>query len=433
MAKKKHKLPLKAALKMGLSIKKPVRFGITVLLAAAAFGMTGLAILLGSYDEARAKVQTYVQFGDAISLNSTELLTYDDVTQLSLEWGLPCGSLSFAHAFYNCSEEAVNEMHTYMQQHRVHAVVQVDAVGCFDEEVLSGAGIELLAGKGGLAGHEVLISSCFANGLLSCGLAESAEGLIGQEIELVVPSPTAVVPSPTAVVIAGVYQNDSCVYAREYAATDGVFISYDSLCAGESYTGALFVSRDFFQTLTNYVDIGYFAGDGSAATGEKVRDFFDSHPEYHSELFQPFTELRERIEKITSAFGTAGGALAAFSVLMIFQFINLSIDGKRQMIGILRALGGRSADVLKIFLIESGFLGILSGALALALTAGIAPFCNTLISSTVGMNIAIIAYQPLVFIGVFAMCVAVSLLSALFPVLHEAKKLPVDVIKFAEE
>ncbi len=428
MAKRKHKLPLKTALKMGLSIKKPVRFCLTVLLAAVAFGMTGLAILVGSYDEARAKVQTYVQFGDAISLYPTETLTYDNVKQLSTEWGLPCGALSFREAYYECGEEAASGMPSYMVQHHVHVTVQVGVVGCFDEEILSAEGIELLAGKGGLAGGEVLIPSCLANGLLASGLAESAEGLIGQELEFRF-------PSPSAVVIAGVYQNDGCSYAKQYAETEGTFSSITfGPCVGiEPYTGALFVSRDFFQTLAKNVDVGYFAGDGSAATGEKVRDFFDSHPEYRSELFQPFTKLSEEIAKITSAFGAVGGVLAAFSALMIFQFINLSIDGKRQMIGILRALGGRSADVLKIFLIESGFLGVLSGALALALTAGIAPFCNTLIASAVRTNVAIIAYQPLVFIGVFALCLAVSLLSALFPVLREAKKRPVDVIKFAEE
>ncbi len=427
MTKRKHKLPLKAALKMGLSIKKPVRFCFTVLLATVAFAMTGLAILVGCYDEGRAKVQTYAQFGDVVSLYPTETLTYDTVKQLSSEWGLPCGAVSSADAYYECGEEEANGLFSYIIEHHVHATLQTRAVACFDEELLSAEGIELLAGEGGLAEREVLIPSCFANGLLACGLAESAEELVGQELELRF-------SSPTAVVIAGVYQNDACTYAKQYANTNGGFSVTLGSCAGaKPYTGALFVSGDFYQTLAKNADVGYFAGDGSASTGEKVRDFFDSHPEYKSELFQPFTALREHIAKLTGAFGAVGGVLAAFSALMIFQFINLSIDGKRQMIGILRALGGRSADVLKIFLIESGFLGVLSGALAVALAAGLVPLCNQMIVPVFQMSVAIVAYQPLALIGVFVLCVAVSLLSALFPVLREAKKRPVDVIKFAEE
>ena len=60
----RHRLPWATAFRIGLSIKKPLRFFFTVLLSTVAFVMTGLALIVAFYDEDRAKVQTYVQFTD---------------------------------------------------------------------------------------------------------------------------------------------------------------------------------------------------------------------------------------------------------------------------------------------------------------------------------------------------------------------------------
>ncbi len=424
MAERKHKLHFSKALRMGLSIKNPVRFCLTVLLTTVAFAMTGLALLAACYDESEAMLHTYVQFCDSLSLYSKSNMTYDSVKELSAEWGLPCGVIA-AQSAYPAESLEGNDVYQYVTKYHVHATAQIEKIACYDEAFMDAEGIKLLAGKKTLSGNEVIVSECFAHFLLAFDYAENAEGLIGMEIPLHF-------GEDEMVTLAGVYRNDDCYYAQQYAGGEMTFITTDA-CRGETYTGALFVSGDLFSRLAGQVDVGYFAGDHDPATGEKVRDYFQAHSECRSELFMPLVEFRKTSGKITGAFGAVGGALAAFSALMIFQFINISIDGKRQMIGILRALGGRSTDVVKIFLIESGFLGLLSGALALSLAAGLVPFCNELISSAFGMNIAILSYHPLVLIGILVMSVAVSLLSALFPVLREARKRPVDVIKFAEE
>lgn len=427
MAERKHRLPLKTALKMGLSIKRPVRFGFTVFLAAVAFAVTGLAALVGCYNEGRAKVQTYVQYGDSFALAGEEM-SYGALEDLSADWGIPCGALVYQTAYYAAATSG-DELFTYTVQHHVHVAGSTELIACAGEEFLEAWGLDILAGKGALTGNEVLLPECFANALLAYGLAESAETLIGQEVPLTFPG-----GEERTAAVAGIYRNDDCVYARQYAAqTLFPSVSTEGCTGQQYYTGAMFVSETFFSAFSDRIDLGCFAGDGSALTGAKVRDFFDRHEEYQTELFRPFVTLSEEIAKATGIFGTVGGVLAAFSVLMIFQFILISIDGKRQTIGILRALGGSSADVVTIFLIESGFLGMLSGACAVALAAGLVPIANAVLFAVLNSPIAIVAYQPLVLIGVFALCVAVSLLSALFPVLREAKKHPVDAMKFAEE
>lgn len=62
------------------------------------------------------------------------------------------------------------------------------------------------------------------------------------------------------------------------------------------------------------------------------------------------------LDSFKLVFAIAGGVLAALSALMLFNFISASISAKTRDIGILRAVGGRGADVFKIFFSESSII-----------------------------------------------------------------------------
>ena len=417
---KGHKLPLKTALRLGLSVKNPVRFFFTVLLATVAFTLTGLALIAGYYDEERAKVQTYAQFTDVFLLYGVEgEIPFTELKNISAELHLPYGAISSVGyvGFPDLTEN--RNIFAYARENNVHVEAAMEKIAYYPAELMAAQGISLLAGKSATTDDEILIPSCFAHFLIAYGLGEDFESLVGQSLTIFITGEEA------AVTIAGVYNNAEC--------HNGVN-STEACRSSLSYVGCLFVSETLFSRFAECADIGCFAGDHSAVTAERVIGFLEGNGElYFSDIFLPIFEYREEIASISHGLGIAGGVLAGFSVLMLFQFITISIDVKRQMIGILRALGGRSSDVVNIFMIESGFLGLLTAILALALMAGLIPVVNIIFSSVFKVRFAIMTYHALSFVLVFLVSVAASLLSALIPVVREARRLPVEVIKFNEE
>ena len=122
-------------------------------------------------------------------------------------------------------------------------------------------------------------------------------------------------------------------------------------------------------------------------------------------------------------------ALAAFSVFMLFNYIVTSIVNKQPTIGVLRGLGSRGRDVLRIFLAESIIIALINAVVATLFTALGAIFVNNYIMNV--MNIAV----PFALFGIrqvgiiFGLSVATAIVSSTLPIIKIAKKKPVDLIR----
>ena len=422
----KHKLPIKSALRMGLSIKTPVRFFFTVLLATFAFAMTGLALIAGFYTERSGKVQTYAQFIDEFALFAPEdELTVDELRAVAKELSRPCVAVGYRSTWLGFGGWELD----YGSKYRIHATSSSDMVAYCTQEYE--AHLPLLFGTFPKAKGEILVSRCFAQYFIACGELENMQELVEKEVGIYVGG------TERSLTVCGIYSNDGCQVNKTYASDSDVEFSTTTRCSGRDadYAGAVFFSEGDFEELTDgKAAYGVFAGDHNSATGRRLLTFLESN-EYglQTDIFRAIEMYKNDIEGMKTTFAIAAIVLSVFSILMLYQFITISIDGKRQMIGILRALGGRSADVVKIFLIESGFLGVLAGVFAIGLTAGLIPAANMVVTALFSDVMAIMTFNPWAFLIVFVLSVGASLLSAFIPVFREAKRLPVDVIKFNAE
>lgn len=420
---------------MAVSMNHPVRFTITVLLAAFAFAMTGLALIAGFYTEKNAKVQTYVQFVDEFYLYSgkletdEELLSYEQFMTAAETLSLPYVAFTYADIDYPELDWDDETIAYYRQKNRVHLERNPESVASISSDYRER--LEIIAGKSPLsplAKNEILIPSCNAYFFIYCGLAENFESLIGQSILF------SLNDIEQSLTIVGIYNNKDCEEYQKYQRGEFIYSNSDTCRSQDKcYTGTFFICDELFGELSTDVGVMYasFAGDHAASTGSRVRDFFDENADtYQTNMFSGIELYRKEIAGMKTTFAIAAAVLSVFSILLLYQFITLSIDDKKQMIGILRALGGRSADVVKIFLIESGFVGALSGIFAVGVTAGLIPSANLVVSTLFSEHMAIMTFNPLAFVIVFALSLGVALLSSLIPVLLEARRLPVDVIKF---
>ncbi len=137
--------------------------------------------------------------------------------------------------------------------------------------------------------------------------------------------------------------------------------------------------------------------------------------------------LNDMIEMMAEIFVYVGLAFAVFAGLLFMNFISTSIAFKRREIGILRAVGARSKDVFMIFFYESLIVALIDFVLATALAAILIPFLNNTIQS--GLNLTLLIFGIRQVGLVLGVSVLVAFLASFFPVMHVAKKKPIEAIR----
>lgn len=124
-----------------------------------------------------------------------------------------------------------------------------------------------------------------------------------------------------------------------------------------------------------------------------------------------------------------GLALSVFSVLFLFNFISVSISNKKHEIGILRAIGSRSTDVLKIFFTESFIIAMINFLLSSVLLSVVSAVGNFIMQRFTGLSVALFSPGVRQFGIMFLISCLVAYISCAIPVYSVAKKKPINVIK----
>lgn len=139
--------------------------------------------------------------------------------------------------------------------------------------------------------------------------------------------------------------------------------------------------------------------------------------------------VKDFAEFATKVFFVASIAFFIFAVVLMMNFIVVSISYRRKDIGILRSIGARSIDVVKIFIWEAFVLAIISYLVTLVFLYAVSFAVNQFAMETVGILISPVIVsmrQPLLLIVIVFL---VALISGALPILRIAKQRPIDVIK----
>ncbi|MEG2002873.1 MAG: FtsX-like permease family protein, partial [Clostridia bacterium] len=131
--------------------------------------------------------------------------------------------------------------------------------------------------------------------------------------------------------------------------------------------------------------------------------------------------------QFTQVFFLASGVLAFFVTLLLFNFISASIANKKKEIGILRAIGARGVDVMKIFVFEGIMLAIIIIAFSVPLVAIGSRLVNAYMLSVLPVVLVSFSFKQVISIG--ALTLFIILLSSFLPVWSISKKKPIDAIK----
>ena len=150
--------------------------------------------------------------------------------------------------------------------------------------------------------------------------------------------------------------------------------------------------------------------------------------------FQVLTasQILEQINQVLGVIQVFLVGIAAISLLVgaigIMNSMYTSVLERTKDIGIMKSIGARNSDILKIFLIESGLIGLVGGILGVVFGTIIALVIGT-ISKQSGF-LLIIKIEPLVLLLGLLFAFVVGVISGVLPAMQASKLKPIDALRY---
>ena len=157
---------------------------------------------------------------------------------------------------------------------------------------------------------------------------------------------------------------------------------------------------------------------------EKKKDFTILTPE---ELLGSFGNILN----IVTAFLLG---IAAISLLVggigIANTMYTSVLERTREIGVMKAIGARNSDILYIFLIEAGMLGLVGGIAGIVFGVGIVKAVEYYAINILGTNLLRAGMSFYLFFACFVFAFVIGSLSGLLPALQASKLRPVEALRY---
>ncbi|MFA5992314.1 MAG: ABC transporter permease [Candidatus Pacearchaeota archaeon] len=162
----------------------------------------------------------------------------------------------------------------------------------------------------------------------------------------------------------------------------------------------------------------------SRGVTKKTEDFSISTPE---ELLQSF----QSILSIITIFliGVAAISLVV-GAIGIMNTMYTSVIERTREIGIMKAIGAQNKDILFIFLIESGLLGLVGGAIGVGLGFGLSKIVEVIIAQALGTGLLKAAAPLYLIFGLLGFSFLIGAGSGLFPAWRASKINVVDALRY---
>jgi len=157
---------------------------------------------------------------------------------------------------------------------------------------------------------------------------------------------------------------------------------------------------------------------------EKTQDFITLTPD---QLLNTFGTI------LTIITGFLAG-IAAISLVVggigIANTMYTSVLERTKEIGTMKAVGAKNSDILSLFLIESGLIGLTGGTIGIFFGALISKLIEIIAVNALGTNLLKAAFPPFLIIGCLAFAFLTGSLFGILPAYHASKIRPVDALRY---
>lgn len=144
------------------------------------------------------------------------------------------------------------------------------------------------------------------------------------------------------------------------------------------------------------------------------------------------TQILEQINQVLGVMQIVLVGIAAISLVVgaigIMNSMYTSVLERTKEIGIMKSIGARNNDILQIFLIESGFIGLVGGLIGTLIGSGMALAVGPFAKSA-GFPL-IITLEPLVLLFGLLFAFIVGMISGILPAYQASRLKPVDALRY---
>lgn len=188
----------------------------------------------------------------------------------------------------------------------------------------------------------------------------------------------------------------------------------------------------------NYILVRVKGGDDPTLVAENIkRELRDSRNVKVDEedfVVETTDQLLESFGVILNALTAIVVGIAAISLFVggvgIMNTMYTAVLQRTNEIGIMKAVGARNDQILKLFLIESGMIGLIGGAVGIIIGIGLSKIIEFI--GRVALDTVLLrAYFPwYLILGSLAFAFVIGTLSGLLPARQASKQNPVDALRY---
>ena len=126
--------------------------------------------------------------------------------------------------------------------------------------------------------------------------------------------------------------------------------------------------------------------------------------------------------------------IAAISLLVggigIMNTMYTSVLERTREIGIMKSIGATQKDILTLFLLESGMLGLVGGLIGVLIGVGIGEMVSYIARERLGSDLLQAQFGFWLVFGALLFSFLIGMISGFFPALAASKKQPVEALRY---
>jgi len=149
---------------------------------------------------------------------------------------------------------------------------------------------------------------------------------------------------------------------------------------------------------------------------------------------QSYEQIRESLNTVLNIVQAFLVGIAAISLFVggvgIMNTMYTSVLERTKEIGVMKAIGARNSDVMLIFLIESGILGMVGGSIGCAIGIGFSKTVEFIAVNQLGTELLKADASPELILGALGFSFIVGCLSGVLPARQASQLKPVDALRY---
>ncbi|NOR78634.1 MAG: FtsX-like permease family protein [Methanophagales archaeon] len=235
-----------------------------------------------------------------------------------------------------------------------------------------------------------------------------------------------------------IHVNDKLVINGDKFIVVGVFEKGDMLYSNDVDPHIFLTLRAAKEVLQTdeikYIIVRVYEIDEAEGIAEEIEEVINDN--HGLDDFAMAMTMGSMIEMMGDIFNIIRGVLvgiAAIALIVasigIMNTMLMSVMERTHEIGVMKAIGAKSSDVLSLFLLESSMVSLVGGVAGCVVGVIVAKVLSFLGSTASGLEIAAIV-KPEVLLAGIAVAVIVGVLSGFYPARKASKMSPVEAVRY---